>query len=48
MKKTRIALGVDFKELEALKVISAKTDAPVSALIRRAIIEYLKNQKRKG
>ncbi len=34
-------------QIEQLKTISAATDAPVSALIRRAVDEYLARQGRR-
>ena len=43
MKRTNIWLKED--HLKKLRVLSEKTGAPVSALIRRAIDEYLKKKK---
>jgi predicted DNA-binding protein len=43
MIRTNIWLREDHQN--KLKVISEKTGAPVSALIRKAIEEYLKKQK---
>lgn len=42
MKRTNIYLGDD--HLKKLKVLSEKTGAPMSALIRKAIDEYLKKK----
>lgn len=42
MKRTTIWL--DGHHLKGLKVLSKKTAAPVSALIRKAIEEYLKKK----
>jgi predicted DNA-binding protein len=42
MKRTTIWLSAD--HLKKLKVLSGKTAAPVSALIRKAIEEYLKKK----
>jgi predicted DNA-binding protein len=42
MKRTNIWLQDD--HLKKLKVLSEKTGAPVSALIRKAIAEYLKKK----
>jgi predicted DNA-binding protein len=43
MKRTNIWLKDD--QLKKLKVISDKTGAPVSALIRKAIEEYLRKKR---
>ena len=43
MKRTNIWLQDD--HLTKLKVISERTGAPVSALIRKAIEEYLKKKR---
>jgi len=43
VKRTNIWLKED--HLTKLKVLSEKTGAPVSALIRKAIEEYLKKSK---
>ncbi len=43
MKRTNIWLKED--HLKKLKTLSEKTGAPVSALIRKAIGEYLKKAK---
>lgn len=32
-------------EMEALKKLSEKTSAPVAALVRKAVVEWLKKQK---
>jgi predicted DNA-binding protein len=42
MKRTNIWLNE--QHLKKLKVLSEKTGAPVSALIRKAIAEYLKKR----
>jgi predicted DNA-binding protein len=42
MRRTNIYL--DDENLKKLKVLSEKTGAPVSALIRKAIAEYLKKK----
>jgi predicted DNA-binding protein len=42
-KRTNLYLDAD--HLKKLKALSESTGAPVSALIRRAIEEYLKKQK---
>jgi predicted DNA-binding protein len=42
MKRTNIYLREDHQK--KLKVLSEKTGAPVSALIRKAIEEYLKKK----
>jgi len=42
-KRTNLYLDVD--HLKRLKAISERTGAPVSALIRKAIEEYLKKSK---
>jgi len=42
MKRTNIWLGDD--HLKKLKALSGKTGAPVSALIPKAIEEYLKKK----
>jgi predicted transcriptional regulator len=43
MKRTTIWLKDD--QRKALKAISDRTDAPISALVRKAITEYLKRNK---
>jgi len=45
MKRTNIWLNAD--HLKKLKAISNETGAPVSALIRKAIDEYLKKRRQK-
>lgn len=44
MKRTTIWLSEDHQK--KLKSISEKTGAPVSALIRKAIAEYLRKKKK--
>jgi hypothetical protein len=43
--KTRKSLFVDDDQWRRLKALSEKTLAPVSALVRKAIEEFLKKQK---
>jgi predicted DNA-binding protein len=43
MKRTNIWLAE--KHLKSLKKLSEKTGAPVSALVRKAIEEYLKKHR---
>lgn len=45
--KLRTALFLYAWQLEELRVISAKTGAPVSELIRRAIAVFLQEYKKK-
>jgi predicted DNA-binding protein len=42
--KKRTNIYLDPEHLKKLKVLSEKTGAPVSALIRKAIADYLKKK----
>jgi predicted DNA-binding protein len=43
--KVRTVLHMDEADRKALEKLSKKTGAPLSELIRRAVSEYLKQQK---
>jgi len=45
MKTRRVHFVTDAKQWEALEKLSKKTGAPVSELLRRAVENYLKEQK---
>ena len=45
MKKVRTVFQLDQADSDRLKKISKKTGAPVAELLRRAVAEYLKQQK---
>jgi hypothetical protein len=44
--KLRTVVYLDVKERKALDRISAETGAPVAALVRKAITEWLKKNKK--
>jgi Predicted transcriptional regulators containing the CopG/Arc/MetJ DNA-binding domain and a metal-binding domain len=46
MPMKRTGLNLPEKQLAQLKALSAKTGAPVSELVRRAIEAFLKKSKR--
>lgn len=41
----RMCIAMDHQNLTGLKTLSAKTGAPVSELIRRAVSEYLEKKE---
>jgi predicted DNA-binding protein len=46
--KIRTNIFLTRTELKKLRVLSSKTGAPVAALVRRAVDEYLEGVKKKG
>lgn len=46
MKRTRTNIYLDAEQLKGLRAISAKSGAPISALIRMAIDAYLERSKK--
>jgi len=46
MKKTRLMIQVDKKQLADLKELQQKTGASVAEIVRRAIDQYLEKTKK--
>ena len=44
----RILVGIQKKDHEKLKAISAKTGVPMSRIIRNALFDYLKKEMKKN
>jgi len=47
MKRIRTVIYLDKKEREALNRLSRETGAPVTELVRRAIVGYVAKRKKK-